>query len=208
VVADTREQGLVAPVRPAWYFHSQQFPLINGIVSVVVRTQRDPEAVAAETRRSVASLDRDAPVSDVTTVERLRDGAIADRRTQALLLGLFDTLALVLAAICIYGVISYSVAQRAHEVGIRVALGAGRRDVLRLVLGQGMGSVLIGIVAGLCGALALTRVIASMLYGVGPTDALTFAGVSALLAAVALVANLIPARRALGFSPIEALRCE
>src|SRR5262249_59105807 len=161
-------------------------------------------AVTAE----VGALDSDLPIYDVGTIQHRGAGSLGRRRFSMLMLGGFAVLALVLAVIGIYGVISYSVAQRTHEIGIRMALGVDSGQVLRLVLRQGMLLGMIGIFLGLAGALALTRLMSGLLYGIGAADPITFGAVSLLLAAVALVAQLIPARRAARVDPMLALRHE
>jgi len=160
--------------------------------------------VRAEVRR----LDPALPVSKVLTMRAITDRAISGPRFNMLMLSLFAGVALALAAVGIYGVISYTVSQRTHEIGIRMALGAQVRDVLRLVVGQGMALALAGIVVGLIGAFLLTRIVASLLYGVSATDPLVFAGVTLLLLLVALLACYLPARRALKIDPAITLRHE
>jgi putative ABC transport system permease protein len=156
----------------------------------------------------VAAVDKDQPVFVVNAMQELLDNSIAPRRFAAVILALFGALALVLAAAGIYGVASYSVSRRTQEIGLRVALGAQRGDVLRLIVGQGMRLIVIGIVLGLAGAGAATRALASLLYGVGATDPATFLGVPLALAAVGLAACYIPARRAAKVDPAAVLRCE
>src|SRR6185295_11697124 len=133
----------------------------------------------------------------ITTMDQIRSNSVGGQRFNALLLGIFAALALGLSVLGVFGVVNYSVAQRTHELGVRIALGAKKKDIFKLVVGQGMVLALSGVAIGLAGALALTRVIAGLLFGVSPTDFVTFAAVSALLAGVALVASYIPARRAM-----------
>jgi putative ABC transport system permease protein len=154
------------------------------------------------------AIDPNQPISNVTTMNKIVADSIAQPRLNMLLMGLFGTLALVLAAVGIYGLLSYAVTQRTQEIGIRMALGARVTDVLNLVFKQGMTLVLIGEVVGLAGAFALTRLLRGLLFGVTPTDFTTFIAVAGVLAAVSLVATLIPARRAAKVDPLVALRYE
>jgi putative ABC transport system permease protein len=159
-------------------------------------------------RSALQSVDKDQAVRDISTMEQAISESISEPRFQTLLLGIFSSLALVLASVGIYGVMSYSVAQRTHDIGVRMALGAKQGDVMRLVLGQGLKSAILGVSAGLVASLALTRVLSNFLFGVTTTDPATFAGVSLLLIAVALLACYIPARRAARVDPMVALRYE
>jgi putative ABC transport system permease protein len=168
----------------------------------------DPSALTAAVTRAVREVDKDVPVAEVATFDSILARESSSRRFSAGLFALFAALALVLAAIGVYGVLSYSVSQRTHEVGIRMALGAGRREVLRLFLRQGMVLVLLGLVLGIAGALALTRLMSSLLFGVSTTDFMTFAGVASGLVVVGLFACYIPARRATKVDPLVALRYE
>ena len=206
VVGDTKQYGLAAETKWEVYLSYLQQPVPN--FRVVVRSASKPEDLTAGIKSELHGLDRDVPVSEVVTMQQVVSDSIGTQRITMLLLGLFAALAMVLAAVGIYGVISYSVGQRTHEIGIRMALGAERRDVLRMVVGKGFGLTLIGVGAGLIGALALTRFLSSLLFGVRPTDPVIFGGVSLLLAGVALVASYIPARRATKVDPMEALRYE
>jgi putative ABC transport system permease protein len=151
---------------------------------------------------------KDQPVFNVQTMEQVISTSIAGSRSRLVLLGIFASIALLLAAVGIYGVVSYSVGQRTHEMGIRMALGARRRDVLRLVIGQGFTLALIGVMIGIIGALGITRFLSNFLYGVKPTDPLTYIAVSLTLSGVALTASYIPARRATKVDPMVALRYE
>jgi predicted permease len=177
-------------------------------LTLVVRTTGDPAALAPALRSAVWARERNAPISDVRVLEEVVERATAQPRFYVLLLGVFAAVALALAAVGIYAVISFSVARRTNEIGIRVALGAEPGDVLRLVVGQGLRVGLAGALVGVAGALALTRLMSTMLYGVGSHDPATFAAVFALLAAVALVASYLPARRATRIDPLRALRYE
>jgi putative ABC transport system permease protein len=175
---------------------------------VVVRTNLSVAAVADAIRRDAHAIDKDLPITDIGAIPQFVDATLAQPRFQTLLLGLFSGLALTLAAVGIYGVISYSVIQRTHEIGIRMSLGAQPTQVLRLVMGQGAKLALAGIAIGAAAALALTRLMRSLLFEVRPTDPLTFVAIAALLAAVALAACYIPARRAMRVDPMTALRYE
>jgi predicted permease len=186
----------------------QLLPLVAGGMTMMVRTTVDPLSLVSAVRRRIAEKDSEQPVFDVQTMDRRVSDSVAGRRFSMLLLGVFAALALVLASVGIYGVISYTATQRTHEIGIRMALGAERADVLRMVVGHGLRLSLIGIGAGLVAALALTRLMSSMLFGVRPTDFVTFAAVSLLLAGVAAMASYVPARRATRVDPIIALRYE
>jgi putative ABC transport system permease protein len=159
-------------------------------------------------RHEVEAVDPNVPVHSISSMDQIIARSVADRRFALELLGVFAGVALLLAAVGIYGVMSYSFSQRTHEVGIRVALGAQRLDILRLALGEGMRMVIIGLAAGLAGAAVVTRLFRSMLFDVGPADPITFLSVSALLASVALFACYIPAQRATRVEPLVALREE
>jgi putative ABC transport system permease protein len=208
VVADTRRTGFESEVRSETFLPMAQEP--PGRLTLVVRAagNADPSGLAATLRGAVQAIDPDQPVYDIKTMTQWVSETIAQRRLNMILLGTFALLALLLAAVGIYGVMSYSVTQRTHEIGIRMALGAQRRDVLKMIIGQGMGLTLIGIGVGLIGALALTRLMSSLLFEVSAFDPLTFFGVSALLTFIALLACFIPARRAMKVDPMIALRYE
>ncbi len=207
VVADVRHNSLDAVPRGTIYYAYPQFPIFS-FMNLVVRSSSDPTALVTSIRREVSQLDADLPVYNVTTMRELVEGSVADERFNMLLLGLFAALALLLASIGIYGVISYSVTQRTHEIGIRVALGAEQARVLRLVIQRGMGLAVAGVVIGLGAALGLTRLMASLLFEVSGTDPLTFSGVALLLLSVALAACYVPASRATRIDPVTALRSE
>ena len=206
VVGDVRYGGLDAPPFPALYVPYLQHGWPGAYL--VVRATRDALALAPSVRNAVWSLDKEIPVTEMKTAEQRIQESVAAPRFRTLLIGIFAFLALSLATVGIYGVISYSATQRIREVGIRVALGATRMDIMRLVVKQGLGLSLAGVAIGLIGALALTRYLAGMLYSVYPTDPLIFTGVSVFLAGISLVASLIPARRATKVDPMVALRYE
>jgi len=205
VVGDIRHTGLQTLPNPEMYLFDLQEP--SGSMAVMIRTAGDPLMLAAAVREQVAALDQDLPVA-ITTMDQIRSDSVGGQRFNALLLGTFAALALGLAVVGVFGVINYSVAQRTHEIGVRIALGAKRTDIFKLVVGQGMVLALLGVGIGLVGAFALTRLISGLLYGVSPTDFGTFAVVSLLLAGVALLASYIPARRAMNVDPMVALRYE
>jgi putative ABC transport system permease protein len=206
VVRDVKHSELTAQPRMEMYLSALQSPF--NFMNIVVRTSTDPASLTTAVRKEVWAVDKDQPVSDVQTMLQLVSNSVAPARFNTLLLGIFASVALMLAAIGLYGVMSYSVTQRTHEIGVRMALGAQRRDVLRLVVGQGMILALIGVALGLAAAYAVSRVMSSLLFGVSATDPLTFIGLAVLLAAIALLACLIPARRATRVDPMIALRYE
>jgi predicted permease len=177
-------------------------------VAVVLRTEGDPSAVMISVRRAVEEVDPREVVYNVETMDDVVSQSFAARRLSMILLGAFAALALGLACVGIYGVISYLVGQRTHEIGLRMALGAQRSDVLRLIIGHGAKMALVGVAVGVAAALALTRLMANQLFGVSARDPLTFAGVATLLIIVAVAACYIPARRAMRVDPMTALRCE
>jgi len=178
-------------------------------MSLVVRSTGDaPEALSTTLREVLRQRDPEQYVATIQPMTKLVNDAVARRRFNALLTGVFAAVALVLAAVGIFGVLNYTVSQRTQEIGLRVALGAQTRDVLRLVLGQGVRLIFTGLGIGLIASFGLTRVLAGMLFGITPTDPLTFATVSLLLAVVALLACYIPARRAMKVDPLRALRYE
>jgi putative ABC transport system permease protein len=205
VVNDVRQFELVAEPRPQMYLSYKQ----EGFFAprhLVVRTNVDPLSLATTVRKTVWEIDKDQPVSNTSTMEDVLSESIARQRFSMLLLAIFAAVALVLAAVGIYGVMSYSVAQRTHELGIRMALGAQRRDLLKLAIGAGLKLVLIGVVLGLSASFVLTRVMSSLLFGVSATDPLTYTSISILMISVALLASYIPARRAARVDPLIALR--
>jgi putative ABC transport system permease protein len=206
VVGDAKYAKLEGEQRPMVYWAHPT--LAFSAMSLVVRTEGDPLALADAVRREVQAVDRDQPVADVRTLRSWVGDSVARARFGTLLLAVFALVALLLAAVGLYGLMSYTVVQRRHEIGIRMALGAQRRDVVRLVVGQGLLLTLAGTALGLAGALALTRVMRGLLYGVSATDPATFAAVPLLLGAVALLASYVPARRATRVDPMVALRYE
>jgi ABC-type antimicrobial peptide transport system permease subunit len=175
---------------------------------VLVRTSGDPAAIQASLPRVIRATDASVPVGRVRAMQEVLVGSLAFQRFVMALLSAFAGLAIILASVGLYGVIAYLVAQRTHEIGVRMALGARSRDVLGMVLGHGLRLVAIGVVLGIAGALGLTRFLAGQLYGVRPTDPFTFIAVTALLALVALAATWLPARRAARVDPMIALRAE
>jgi predicted permease len=206
VAADARRSGLDQEVRPSVFYPHTQYSA--GQMTVLLRTAGDPLVLAEPARRAVTALDADQPITEVRTLEQAFAGTGARRRFVAVLLGVFSGLAVALAAVGIYGVMAYVVGQRTREIGIRMALGARRREVVGWVLGQGMAVVGVGIALGLLGALAATRLLSGLLFDTAPADPVTFLLVAALLAAVALAANLLPARRAARVDPMTVLREE
>ena len=208
VAGDVKYNGLMAERAPTIYVPYEQQVFWEGEMHLAVRASTDPGSLVAAVRREVQALDPGLPLAAVKTGDQLLASAVGRPRFQTMLIGVFALSALLLAAVGIYGVISYSTAQRTHEIGLRMALGARSRDVLRLVLGQGMRLALAGTVLGLVGALFLTRLMKGVLFGVSATDPLTFALIALLLAAVAFLACYVPARRATRVDPMVALRCE
>jgi putative ABC transport system permease protein len=206
VVGDIKEGALDKDPEPAIYWTHPREPYSG--MAIVVRTASDALRFSSGVQKEIRALDPQQPVADVRTMEQVISKSIARPRFNTLLLAIFAGVALVLASVGLYGVMNYSATQRTHEVGIRMALGATRSDIMRLVVGNGMLLTLIGIAIGVIGSLGLTRVMQTFLFGIGATDALTFIGVSGLLAAVALLANYVPARRATRVNPVIALRYE
>jgi putative ABC transport system permease protein len=206
VVGDVKYKGLASKIEPGIYRPFVQAPTRN--MSLVVRTSQDPAALAASLRDAVASIDATVPVSEIRTVDQLLASSVATSRFTTVLLAAFATVALTLAAIGIYGVLSYAVSRRAREIGVRMALGARRGDVLRMVLGRALVLAGLGTVAGVGAALATTRVLETLLFGVSTTDTVTFAVVPILLVAVAFLAAYAPASRATRMDPTTALRLE
>lgn len=212
VVEDVKHHGLNNPTRAERYLPDAQMNYSHLGVwrarTIVVRTASDPLGVIGAVKEEVRSLDNDLPVSNVKTMEQVISTSLERPRFTMLLLVIFSGVALILAAIGIYGVMSYSVIRRTHELGIRMALGAQPKDILKLVVRQGFAMVITGVAIGLIGAFVVTRVLSSLLYGVSTTDPMTFAAVVLLLMTVALLACYVPARRATKVDPIEVLRYE
>jgi putative ABC transport system permease protein len=206
VVADVKLNGLERDTPMQTYVPLAQEP--TRAFSLAVRAAGNPLAAAAEVERAIHSIDKDLPVSDVRSMEQLLGVSMAQRRLTMTLLLSFAALALLLAGVGVYGVISYSVRLRTRELGIRMALGAQRRDVLKMILSQGLKLALIGVAIGTPSAFALTRWMETLLFNVRPADPLTFAAIPAVLSLVALFACWIPARRATKVDPMVALRCE
>ena len=206
VVGDIHEGSLNKEPEPAIYWSHAREPYSG--MALVVRANGDASRLATAVQKEIRAVDPEQPIADVSTMDQVISKSIARPRFNTLLLSIFAGLALVLASVGLYGVMNYSAAQRTHEVGIRMALGATRGDIMRLVVGNGMVLTLIGIAIGVAASLGLTRVMQTFLFGVGTTDAFTFVAVSVLLSTVALVANYIPARRATRVNPVIALRYE
>jgi putative ABC transport system permease protein len=206
VLGDMRNVGVAADVQPEIYLPFAQLPWPS--MHLLARTAGDPSGFVAAVRSRVLNIDRDQPVTSIQTMDEVLETAAAQPRFTTALLGVLSGTALLLAIVGIYGVISYSVSERTQEMGIRMALGAERADILRLVLRQGMALAVVGIAIGLAASLALTRLLGTMLYRVSATDPMTFAGGSLLFALVALVASYIPARGATRVDPMVALRYE
>jgi putative ABC transport system permease protein len=207
VVSDVRDENLERPPFPTIYVDCRQRPQTTYDFNVVLRTDADPAAVISAARRIVRDLDPSVPPRFASLAEVVW-GSLESRRFNLLLVGIFAVTALLLAAAGTYGVMAYSVARRTSEIGVRMALGASRTSVLRLVLRQGMMTAVVGVVLGIATSLALTRTIGSLLFGMSPTDPLTFAGVALVLVAAAMLASYLPARRASQVDPMVALRYE
>jgi putative ABC transport system permease protein len=206
VVADVKQGSLVDEARPQMYAPQSQTALEE--MALLVRTGADPAQLPPAIRQVVRSLDPDVPVSEFRLLDDIRSASLSTDRFRTILLGAFAGLALLLAAVGVYGVISYGVTQQSREIGIRMALGARRAEILRLVLGEGMLPVAVGLVVGVLAAAALSRFLGSLLYAVAPLDPSTFAAMSAVLTVVALAACLLPARRATRVDPVRAIRSE
>jgi putative ABC transport system permease protein len=213
LVRDVKNHGLDLETRQEMYVPYTQFPkafgdrVVRGM-AVVARGSEDPSSLAGAVRGVLHALDPELPVTATLTLQDLVTQAGARRRFSMLLLGIFAGVAVALAAVGIYGILSHSVTRRTREIGVRMALGAGQGDVLRLVVGQGLRLTLLGLALGLGLAFGLTRLLSSLLFGVSATDPAVFAAVCGMLAAIALLASYLPARRAMSVDPIEALRHE
>lgn len=210
IVDDVRQQAADRPAEPQVFMEYRQWPVPAFQLSqyYVVRATGDPRALLPAVRGALRSREPEATIEHVATMDELTSVSLARPRVYAVLLGLFAGIAVTLAAIGIYGVMAYTVSQSTREIGIRVALGAERGQVLRLIIGQGMVLTAVGIAIGLAGALAMTRYLQGMLFGVTPLDAPTFVAVAVLFALVAALASYVPARRATAVDPLVALRCE
>jgi putative ABC transport system permease protein len=206
IVGDVKQYGLARPSPLQTYEPYLQMPF--GGVTLVVRTESNPAALSGAIRSEVLAIDNEQPVSRIRTLDQIISGSVQQQHFLMLLLGVFAAVAMILAAVGLYGVMNYAVTQRTHEIGIRMALGARTANVIRLIVVHGMLLTLIGVGIGLAGAFAVTRLMATLLFGVSTTDPLTFAGISVLLTLVALVACLAPARRAIKVDPMRALRHE
>jgi putative ABC transport system permease protein len=203
VVGEVKELSAAAEPVTAMYFLET-----TSQMTLVIRAEQDPTNLIADVRSIIHSVDPDQPIAAIRTMSNIVSESIAPQRLTMLIAALFAVLALVLAMIGLYGVISYSVAQRTHEFGIRMAVGAAKGDILQLIVTHGFSLAMTGILAGIVGSLALRRILASLLFGITPTDPLTFGAVALLLVGVALLACYIPARRAAAVDPMVALRHE
>jgi len=207
IVKDVRQNDFIATPKMQMYFTYRQLKDLAPN-ALVVRTGFEPMTLAASVRDAIWSVDKDQTVADIDTMEHIVAGAVARQRFSMLLLGLFAALALLLASVGIYGVMTYSVAQRTHEIGVRIALGARPGDVLQMTIKQGLKLVGAGMILGLAAAFLLTRLLQSLLFGISATDPVTFFGISLVLLAVAILASYRPALRATKVDPIIALRAQ
>src|SRR5207302_2694687 len=205
LVKDVRQYELMIEPKPQMYLPFTQANFFDPR-ALVVKTNLEPLSLATTVRKTVWDIDKDQPVSDIASMESIVSESLARQRFSMMLLGIFAGLALVLAAVGIYGVMSYSVAQRTREIGIRMALGAQREDVMKLTIGQGLKLVVTGVAFGLAAAVIMTRLMSSLLFGVSATDPMTFVTISFVLVSVAVLASYIPALRATRVDPMFALR--
>lgn len=206
VVGDTKLYGLANPSRLEVYVPFRQ--QVTGSMALLVKSAIDPTALTSAVRGVIASIDKNQPVFAIATMKQLVRDSVSTRRITLIVLGTFSALALVLASIGIYGVISYAVAQRTHEIGIRIALGAQPRDVLFMVIAQGGKMAGAGILIGIGVSLGLSRLMTTLLFSVSSADPATLAATIVVLALMAMLASYIPARRTLRVDPMSALRCE
>jgi predicted permease len=208
VVGDVRHEGLAIEWKPELYLPFAQLPYPNRVMTLVVRTLGEPLGLAPAVRNVVSTTDPDLPLYRVETLEQIVDASVGEPRFRAMLLSALAVVALILASIGLYGVMSHLVGQRTREFGIRAAVGARREDLMLMVLGRSLALVLVGLVLGLLGAAGLQGYVRSLLYGIAPYDPLIFSAVPVLLIVVALLASYLPARRAAAIDPILALRSE
>jgi len=206
IVGNIKHRGLDSEYVPEFYYPYAQTP--ERFSAIVVRSQGDPLSLTTAVRNAVMEVDKEQPLTRIRTMEMAISDSVTQRRLNMILLGIFGVLALALAAVGIYGVMAYTVTQQTREIGIRMALGARRRDVLKSVAGQGMLLAASGVGIGLAGAFLVTRLMETLLFDVKPTDPATFGGIALLLLAVAFFACCIPARRATKVDPVVALRSE
>lgn len=206
MVGDIRHSGLDSQPQPEIYLSDLQEPQSG--MTLVIKTGDDPASLAPAIRQEVQFVDKDQPVSRIRTMNRVFADSVSRQRFNALLLAAFGAMALTLSAIGIFAVMNYSVQQRTHELGVRIALGARPQSVVRFVVQEGMVLTLAGMALGLCASLAVTRLMSSLLYSVSPHDPSTLVIVSALLGLIAMSASYLPARRAANVDPVEALRFE
>jgi predicted permease len=205
IVGDTHEYGLDAPPRPTLYVNLFQRP--RSFITVTMLSDANPRLVTSAARAILRDLDPETPAK-FRTFSEVYSASLGSRRFNLILIGFFGIVALLLATAGVFGVMAYSVSRRTREIGVRVALGAASGDVLKMMVNQGLRTILIGVAIGIAGSLALTRTVESLLFGVTPTDPLTFGAVTLLLVGVALLACFIPARRATKVDPMVALRYE
>jgi len=206
VVGDVKYSGLQAAPEPTYYLSYRQFPALGRFV--VVRTASDPRAISGAIRSTLAAVDKDVPLGRIYTLDELMTRSIEAPRFRATLLTVFAITGVGLAAIGIYGLMAYTVSERARELGVRVALGATSADVMRVVLGEALMLAVSGVAVGGVGAIAASRLIGALLFGVAPTDPATFASIAAILMATALLGSYVPARRASRVDPMTTLRAE